>query len=138
MQNRKTILFIVSVILVLAMWGSSATASQPLDVITDPTCAVIEQADYDVETQTITIRGRSKTGFTLTVLDECGCDALVKALHPRGGKWTVEFDIVGSESSPGLVKVEGGGDCVATRKVDSGSLATLPLFSLESEDLIQD
>jgi hypothetical protein len=102
-----------------------ALAARSMGTLSDPSCAVIEKADYDAEKNTITIRGRSKTGITLTVYDEAGRDAMITATRPDGGKWAVEFDIIGRTVLPGTVVVQGEGDCVVVRNVETGTLALL-------------
>jgi hypothetical protein len=123
----KNLLYASSVfiaVLALGVWGSNAAWAQGMKTETDSTCAVVKTAEYDPMTGTVRVRGSSKTAITLLILDENG-DVLVTATRATRGHWDVEFDIVDKTDLPGLVQVEGPGDCVATRRVKTGSLAAL-------------
>jgi hypothetical protein len=97
--------------------AASGFSAQSLPTAVDPTCAVIEKAEYDASRNSIRITGRSSEATTLRVYDADSQYTLVTAKRSEPGKWSVEFDLVGADTTPGMVVVQGISGCVASRTV---------------------
>ncbi len=125
MKRSNRGVFVAAVVVGVGLCGSAALAARGLDAAADPTCAVIERADYDAERRVLTLTGRSQTPITLTVVDREGQAPLIQARQEAVGRWTVAFDVVGADAQPLRVEVRSAGGCLAVRPVRSDSWAAL-------------
>lgn len=109
----------------VAVAGTATSGSARwLRTAVDPTCAVIEKAEYDAAHRSIRITGRSSEAVTLRVYDRETNDTVLTIERPESGKWTVEYEIVGA--TPGMVVVQGVSGCASFRLVSDDSYGQLP------------
>ena len=106
--------------------ATSGFAAQWLRTAVDPTCAVIETAEYDAARKLIRITGRSIETITLRIYDRETNDTLIVARRPETGKWTIEFDLVGTDATPGMVVVQGTSGCATFRLVTDDAFGQAP------------
>jgi hypothetical protein len=106
--------------------ATSGFSAPWLRTAVDPTCAVIEKAEYDAFRHTISITGRSSELVTLRIYEKTTHDTLVVAEKPEPGTWTVEFELVGANATPGMVVVQGINGCATFRTVTEDTFGTGP------------
>ena len=106
--------------------GTNGFSAPWLRTAVDPTCAVIEKAEYDAFRHTIRITGRSSELVTLRIYEKNSHETLVEAERPEPGKWTVEFELVGTDATPGMVVVQGINGCATFRTVTDDTFGKAP------------
>ena len=116
----------VMLVTVGAMLATNAFSAQWLRTAVDPTCAIIEKAEYDAFSHTIRITGRSSELVTLRIYEKDSYETLVEAERPEPGKWTVEFELVDIATTPGMVVVQGINGCATFRLVDDDTFGKGP------------
>ncbi|MDF1552759.1 MAG: hypothetical protein P1P84_06840 [Deferrisomatales bacterium] len=105
---------------------TSAFAGQWLRTAVDPTCAVIEAAEYDASRKLVRITGRSTETITLRIYDRGTNDTLIVARYPETGRWSIEFDLVGTDTTPGMVVVQGTSGCASFRLITDDTFGQAP------------